>query len=130
VYVLRSLDAAARCYMGSSGDLSRRLRQHNREISGGARYTAGRSWECVATVWHPRWTRGDALSLEMLAKRCGSVRALTRALLSWDRRLPDHDVFLDARAATPDPGLAEALLELRNACLSSARRASCDSTTE
>lgn len=42
VYLLVS---DTRTYVGSTTNPTRRLRQHNREITGGARSTAGRKWE-------------------------------------------------------------------------------------
>jgi predicted GIY-YIG superfamily endonuclease len=39
-----------RTYIGATVNPERRLRQHNREITGGARATAGRVWERVCYV--------------------------------------------------------------------------------
>lgn len=48
VYVIRS---GGRRYVGKTNDLARRLRQHNGEISGGARATRGRGpWEYELVV--------------------------------------------------------------------------------
>lgn len=50
-------------YVGVTRCLMRRLRQHNGELAGGARYTRGR--RPVEIVWHrPAASRGDAQSLE------------------------------------------------------------------
>jgi predicted GIY-YIG superfamily endonuclease len=49
MYVLAS-DDGARTYVGVSKDISRRLRQHNGELKGGARSTRGRSWYVAAIV--------------------------------------------------------------------------------
>lgn len=54
-YILKNNSATDnfRTYNGSTNDLSRRLRQHNQEISGGARYTkkyGDKSWEICAYV--------------------------------------------------------------------------------
>jgi predicted GIY-YIG superfamily endonuclease len=48
-YLLKSCDGD-RTYVGATVDVDRRLRQHNGEISGGARATSGRSWERVCYV--------------------------------------------------------------------------------
>ena len=37
-------------YVGVTPDLERRLRQHNGEIAGGARATAGRQWERIGHI--------------------------------------------------------------------------------
>jgi predicted GIY-YIG superfamily endonuclease len=49
VYLLQSLDGK-RTYIGASNDPDRRLRQHNREISGGAKSTGNHAWCRVALV--------------------------------------------------------------------------------
>jgi len=72
VYCL-ALPRSQRTYVGVTNDLTRRLRQHNGDITGGARYTSMRA------ASSPRWavaftvcgfaTRGDALSFEWHLKR-------------------------------------------------------------
>jgi predicted GIY-YIG superfamily endonuclease len=42
-YMLQSMDGS-KTYVGATVNPNRRLRQHNGEISGGARATKGRSW--------------------------------------------------------------------------------------
>ncbi len=49
VYLLISLDGR-RTYVGATSDPDRRLKQHNREQSGGARSTAGVAWKRAALV--------------------------------------------------------------------------------
>ena len=67
-YILRA-GSGKRTYVGASVDPARRLRQHNGELSGGAKATrTGRPWRCVAVVRHlPSWS--DALKLEWRLKR-------------------------------------------------------------
>jgi predicted GIY-YIG superfamily endonuclease len=62
----------SRTYCGTTNNLARRLRQHNAEIAGGARYTRGRRWDCVCTVvGFP--SHGAALSFEWWMKHgCGA----------------------------------------------------------
>ena len=73
VYILRS-EAARRTYVGATKNPRRRLRQHNGEISGGARATRGhRPWRCVAVVGDiASWS--DALKLEWRLKRASRGR--------------------------------------------------------
>jgi predicted GIY-YIG superfamily endonuclease len=50
-YLLATEDVGSKkTYVGVTPDLDRRLRQHNREIAGGARATAGRRWERIGHV--------------------------------------------------------------------------------
>lgn len=52
-------------YNGYTVDFVRRLRQHNSEIRGGARYTSGKGpWKYLFTVESPQFTKNTALSLE------------------------------------------------------------------
>ena len=61
VYMLRCADRSI--YVGVTRCLIRRLRQHNGELAGGAKYTRGR--RPVEVVWRrPAASRGDAQSLE------------------------------------------------------------------
>jgi predicted GIY-YIG superfamily endonuclease len=57
VYLLTTLDEK-RTYIGASVDVQRRLRQHNGEICGGARYTSRRpgQWKVVSflTIGHDK----------------------------------------------------------------------------
>lgn len=51
-YILRCSDHINKksTYNGSTNNLERRLRQHNREITGGAKATAGKKWEFYAVL--------------------------------------------------------------------------------
>jgi structure-specific endonuclease subunit SLX1 len=49
VYLLKQVNGS-RTYVGATLDVHRRLRQHNGELSGGARATAGSSWERVCHI--------------------------------------------------------------------------------
>ena len=64
VYLLASTASAAsaasasavRTYIGATKDVQHRLRQHNRELSGGAKCTAGRQWTLMCfTSGFPDW---------------------------------------------------------------------------
>ena len=61
VYLVRCSDQTL--YSGVTVDLTRRVRQHNGELVGGARYTRGR--RPVELVWHKSVTsRSEAQKLE------------------------------------------------------------------
>ena len=66
LYVLQSVHNAGRSYVGVTNDLMRRLRQHNGELRGGARYTKRDTWNFYA-IFRLN-SRKDALSLEWKVK--------------------------------------------------------------
>lgn len=71
VYLLRSTTTPNKTYIGVTNDISRRIRQHNGEIAGGARSTRRfRPWKFYA-LFRLR-TRRDALRLEWKAKHGGT----------------------------------------------------------
>ncbi len=49
VYIIQST-SSARTYVGCTNNFARRIRQHNGEITGGAKYTRGNSWAPVVTI--------------------------------------------------------------------------------
>lgn len=66
VYLLRCADGSL--YTGVATDLARRLRQHNGELTGGARYTQGR--RPVELVWSETCdSRADAQVREAQIKK-------------------------------------------------------------
>lgn len=93
VYILRST-VAPRTYVGMTSDVTRRLRQHNGELVGGARYTrVGRPW-VIALVLGPYDTRSIACRVEWRAKRFrGAERFKVRA---WVSELKDDATDKDA----------------------------------
>ena len=70
VYVLRCADGSF--YTGITTDLQRRLREHNGELTGGARYTRGR--RPVALHY-----KESARDRSVAARREAALRRLTRA---------------------------------------------------
>ena len=68
-YILASGGDKLSTYNGYTVDLKRRIRQHNREIKGGAKATAKRDdWHYIAIVSNPAWTANQALSFEWHVK--------------------------------------------------------------
>ena len=71
VYLLRCSDDTL-C-TGVTTDLVRRVRQHNGELSGGARYTAAR--RPVDVVWWSEYlSRSDAQSKEAIIRKLDRIR--------------------------------------------------------
>lgn len=63
IYILQSVSTPSKSYVGVTNCVMRRIRQHNGEIIGGARYTRSyRPWRFFA-IFRVN-TRRDALSLE------------------------------------------------------------------
>jgi predicted GIY-YIG superfamily endonuclease len=98
-YLLES-PATERTYVGATVDIHRRLRQHNREITGGARATAGQVWvrACHVTGFV---TQREALQFEWRWKFYGRkyethikaplerrLRALKRLVDEWRETRP------------------------------------------
>jgi hypothetical protein len=64
------LQARNLTYNGYTNDVKRRIRQHNREISGGARSThRGRGmWEYLAILHSPTWSKIRSMQVEWLCR--------------------------------------------------------------
>lgn len=69
-YVCYLLASGNRTYIGITNNLHRRIRQHNQEIKGGAKYTRGRQWRVVCYVGHFP-TKSEAMRFEWRFKRSG-----------------------------------------------------------
>ena len=69
-YVCYLLASGNRTYIGITNNLHRRIRQHNQEIKGGAKYTRGRQWRVVCYVGHFS-TKSEAMRFEWRFKRSG-----------------------------------------------------------
>ena len=77
VYLLRCSDGSL--YTGVATDLTRRLRQHNGELVGGARYTQGR--RPVELLWsEPCNSRADAQVREAQIKKLSRPDKLALAV--------------------------------------------------
>ena len=103
VYVIESpasppVRPGARTYVGATKDVTRRLRQHNGELAGGARSTRGRgaSWRLAGVVegfaswehalsfeWRVRHPDGKRRRLGYGSGLQGRKRAVERALAHW-----------------------------------------------
>lgn len=107
VYMLRCADGTL--YTGYTTDIEHRLRQHNGEIGGGARYTRGRG---PVTMVHQEAfaTMSEALRREAEIKRQSREQKERLALGGDDRTAGGRAVAVDDGAAgreTPDGGLLQ-----------------------
>lgn len=99
VYLLESSDGAT--YVGATVDLERRLRQHNKEIKGGAHATGvkaakGQSWRRVLYVsGFPDWSA--ALQFEWRFKQLSRKRPEKKPL---ERRISALDQLLSLEKST------------------------------
>jgi predicted GIY-YIG superfamily endonuclease len=68
-YFCYTLFSGNHTYAGYTVDLKRRLRQHNGELSGGARRTSVRKdWRYLTVMTSPAWTAQRAMQVEYLHK--------------------------------------------------------------
>ena len=67
-YCIQS-ECKKKTYVGATNDFSRRIRQHNGEISGGAKSTAGFNWQPIIHVQGFK-DRHQLLRFEWLWKHC------------------------------------------------------------
>ena len=77
------LQCGKKTYIGATIDVNRRLRQHNKEIKGGAKYTKHGQWTIIAYVsGFPTWK--EALKFEwkwkQLSRKSPSINPLQRRL--------------------------------------------------
>ncbi|CAK9034968.1 Myosin-J heavy chain (Myosin-5b) [Durusdinium trenchii] len=109
VYLLQC-QRTTRTYIGATNNFERRIRQHNGEIKGGARYTTAQNlgvpghWAAKVLVQVP--DKSTALSVEYRAKRRGrtvisGVRPRRERLLELAAETESAEVLLDALAAPP-----------------------------
>ena len=79
VYCLATLEEPTHTYIGATPDPDRRLRQHNRELSGGAKATEHRAGNWYRVCFVSRFPdKSKALSFEWhwkhFTKKCKSIR--------------------------------------------------------
>lgn len=87
VYVLRSTTRPGRTYVGCTNDPAQRIRRHNGEICGGARYTrVGRPWRYAKVVRGFGADKCGALSFEWHLKHRSRRRSHPRGLSGIERR--------------------------------------------
>jgi predicted GIY-YIG superfamily endonuclease len=104
-YMLVSTDGK-RTYVGATVDPTRRLRQHNGELVGGARATKGRQWtrrflvggfederDALRFEWRWKWLTRQAPGLTYMDRRC---HALSLLLSDWEgcEIIEDNDLSL------------------------------------
>jgi predicted GIY-YIG superfamily endonuclease len=67
-YCIRN-DNENKTYIGSTNNFTKRIRQHNSELSGGARYTHGDHWQPII-IFTGFISKNQALRFEYLWKKC------------------------------------------------------------
>ena len=104
VYLLESSDKSS--YVGATKDLSRRLRQHNREVKGGAMLTglkvySGQTWTRLCYVsGFPNWR--EALRFEWSWKWHSKAKKILRDITK-NKPKPDHDTTIEkAKVQNPE----------------------------
>lgn len=63
-------------YVGCASNVERRLKQHNGQARGGAKFTRGRTWS-LGTVYGPYPSRSSAQKAESRVKRLRGAKRLT-----------------------------------------------------
>ena len=107
MYHVYLLQCEKRTYIGMTDDPLRRLRQHNREIAGGARATAGRKWKHVCVIsGFP--TRRSALQFEWmwkhlsrLSRRVSVVGKMETIVQIWKRDYSSSTSIHFSQFSTP-----------------------------
>lgn len=82
-----------RTYNGYTVNLEKRLRQHNGELKGGAKSTRGRSWEYLAVISDPLWTKQDAMKFEWLMRYPTRKKPRPKEYCGVDGRLKSLDLL-------------------------------------
>lgn len=108
VYLLRN---GNQTYLGYSNNWRRRLRQHNCEISGGARYTRnfrrpGHLWEPILVI-APLPNKREGLSLEWWCKHANSQNSPYRVGVQFPPTI--HEPLKQGIAKRRFPGIWKAL---------------------
>lgn len=102
MYLVYLLKSDKYSYVGMTNDFTRRLRQHNKEIKGGARYTSKRdSWYPVLIIDGFQDMK-SAMQCEWRLKRGkkgveGRIRYLNDYLLNNDKWTSKSDIIIDQK---------------------------------
>jgi predicted GIY-YIG superfamily endonuclease len=67
-FIVNSIKQFNKTYIGSTNNIDRRIRQHNGEIKGGARYTRGNTWLFYSIIYSFNLTKNLVLSREWYFK--------------------------------------------------------------
>lgn len=100
-YIIFDKSPSTKTYVGSTTHPTRRFRQHNGQIKGGAKYTRGGNWTPYIVLYDITHTKSSALSYEWHLKhsskkilgsskfkrKCGLEKFLSSKL---DKGLPNH----------------------------------------
>lgn len=92
----------SKTYVGSTVNLSRRIRQHNGEIKGGAKYTRGGSWQYYCVVYDINNYKNTCLSDEWHVKHY-SVRKVKASKNAFDKRRQAIELWYQTRPRITKP---------------------------
>ena len=110
VYILKSV-SSARTYVGSANDFTRRLRQHNGIITGGARYTRGNTWVPLVLIQGFSQQHSHALQFEWALKNRKRIPGRTGKGVAG-RVAGLHRVLCGERATAKAPLLSSITISL------------------
>lgn len=91
--IFDNLSKSKKTYVGSTVNPTRRFRQHNQEIKGGAKYTRGGKWTPWIILYDMAHTKSSALSYEWHIKR-SSNKLKAQVTNSHARRSKGLEQFL------------------------------------
>jgi predicted GIY-YIG superfamily endonuclease len=84
-YVCYCIQCESKTYVGITNNMSRRLKQHNKELTGGAKYTSSCGPWSIAMLLGPFATHQHALHFEWHWKHCAPKSC--RGVLGRQRKL-------------------------------------------
>ncbi len=116
-YIIFDKSPSTKTYVGSTVNPTRRFRQHNGQIKGGAKYTRGGNWTPYIVLYDITHTKSSALSYEWHLKhssrkilgsskykrKCGLEKFVTSKLISSSKNNYSHVLFVNSahKSITP-----------------------------
>jgi predicted GIY-YIG superfamily endonuclease len=109
-YIIFDKSPSTKTYVGSTVNPTRRFRQHNGQIKGGAKYTRGGNWTPYIVLYDITHTKSSALSYEWHLKhssrkilgsskykrKCGLEKFVSSKLISSSTNNYSHVLFVNS----------------------------------